>query len=108
MPKFLTYLAFYRERKGLNCLVGENTAEFELEKVAGEINPVLSEGTGEKMEEVLSNYLIRIKMEKARELLLERNLIVKEVAYQTGYTDQNYFSKVFKQYYGYPPTDLHL
>ena len=77
----LTYLAFYREHRGLNCLVGENTAEFELEKVAGEINSVLSEGTGEKIEEVLSNYLIRIKSYGLRELIPDtRKYIVRSLA----------------------------
>lgn len=70
----------------------------------GYMSRVFKKVTGEG----LKDYIIRIKMEKARELLMGKKLIVKEVAFQTGYTDQNYFSKVFKKYYSYPPTDLYL
>jgi len=47
-----------------------------------------------------SNYLKRIRMEKAKELILETDMKIYEVACSVGYPDQKYFSKVFKEYNG--------
>ncbi|MGE4584676.1 MAG: response regulator [Sphaerochaeta sp.] len=51
-------------------------------------------------------YLTKIRMEKAHQLLGEGIYTVREVAQQTGFTDGNYFSRVFRQYYGYSPSSL--
>lgn len=47
-----------------------------------------------------SNYLRKIRMEKAKELILTTNLKIYEVACRVGYPDPKYFSKVFKEYTG--------
>lgn len=47
-----------------------------------------------------SNYVKKIRMEHAKELLLGSNLKIYEVACRVGYSDQKYFSKVFKEYTG--------
>lgn len=47
-----------------------------------------------------SNYVKRIRIEHAKELLLGSNLKIYEVACRVGYSDQKYFSKVFKEYTG--------
>lgn len=47
-----------------------------------------------------SNYLKEIRMEKAKNLLQETDLKIYEIACRTGYPDQKYFSKVFKEYTG--------
>ncbi|HEY4392191.1 MAG TPA: response regulator transcription factor [Paenibacillus sp.] len=56
--------------------------------------------------ETFNNYLTRVRMEKARELLLERNLLVYEVAEQVGYKNVPYFSTLFKKVTGMNPTEL--
>ena len=43
-------------------------------------------------------------MNKAAALLEEGSLSVGEVAYSTGFSDQLYFSRVFKKYMGVPPS----
>jgi AraC-like DNA-binding protein len=48
--------------------------------------------------------LIEIRLEEARRLLKEGRFSVKEVAYLTGWSDQLYFSKVYRKRYGYPPS----
>lgn len=50
------------------------------------------------------NYLISLRMEKAKELL-DRNpvLSIQEAAAQVGYEDAYHFSKLFKKYYGLSP-----
>lgn len=45
----------------------------------------------------ITEYTENLRMGKARELLLLSPLSVKEIAYQCGYVDQNYFSRVFKK-----------
>lgn len=47
-----------------------------------------------------SNYLKKIRMEKAKELILNTDMKIYEVACSVGYPDQKYFSKVFKEYTG--------
>ena len=50
-----------------------------------------------------SDYLTKVRMEKAASLLSSGNCMVKEVAELTGYSDAFYFSRVFKKYYGVTP-----
>jgi Response regulator containing CheY-like receiver domain and AraC-type DNA-binding domain len=47
-----------------------------------------------------SNYLRKIRIEKAKELILTTDLKMYEVACRVGYPDPKYFSKVFKEYTG--------
>lgn len=54
----------------------------------------------------LHDYLIRIRMEKARILLLEEKISVYGVAIHIGYGHQNNFSSAFKKYYGISPVEL--
>jgi len=46
-----------------------------------------------------------VRMEKARELLNDPGVMVKEVAVAVGMDDQFYFNKMFKKYYGLSPTE---
>jgi AraC-like DNA-binding protein len=50
------------------------------------------------------NYLIKIRLARANTLLKAGELPVKEVAKQVGYDDAYHFSKLYKKYYGYPPS----
>ncbi|MBM7582179.1 two-component system response regulator YesN [Caldicoprobacter guelmensis] len=52
-----------------------------------------------------SDYLNLIRINKAKELLKDDSLSVKEICYLVGYNDPNYFSKVFKKYEGVTPTE---
>ena len=45
------------------------------------------------------------KMNKARELLKDPDMMVKEAAYAVGYDDQFYFNKLFKRFFGVSPTE---
>lgn len=56
--------------------------------------------------ESFNTYLTRVRIEKARELLLERDLLVYEVAERVGYKNIPYFSTLFKKMTGMNPTDL--
>ncbi|WP_342479850.1 response regulator transcription factor [Paenibacillus sp. FSL L8-0340] len=56
--------------------------------------------------ETFNNYLTRVRIEKARELLMERNMLVYEVAERVGYKNIPYFSTLFKKITGMNPTEL--
>jgi len=46
------------------------------------------------------------RMKKAKELLMNTNVKISAVAKMVGYEDQNYFSRVFKKYYGVYPSEF--
>lgn len=50
-----------------------------------------------------TKYIIKLRMTHAIELLETTNLSIKEISLTCGYTDVNFFSRVFKSYTGYPP-----
>ncbi|MFV0527842.1 MAG: response regulator [Lachnospiraceae bacterium] len=52
-----------------------------------------------------SEYLIQIRVDKAKELLAEQNIGMVEVAEQVGYSDLKYFSRLFKKVTGLSPSD---
>lgn len=52
-----------------------------------------------------SEYIQRVKVELAKELLEDNRLAVKEVCYEIGYEDQSYFRTIFKKYTGLTPAD---
>ncbi|QQT25802.1 MULTISPECIES: helix-turn-helix transcriptional regulator [Sphingobacterium] len=54
----------------------------------------------------IHDYLTRVRMEKARILLLAKQMTVYEVALLTGFGHQNNFSSAFKKYYGISPGEL--
>ena len=50
-------------------------------------------------------YEIRKKMEYAKGMLLYSNESVAEISDRAGYSDIAYFSKMFKKYTGYSPSE---
>ncbi len=44
-------------------------------------------------------------MDKAKELMKDQNLSVKDICAQVGYSDPNYFSRIFKKAVGETPTE---
>lgn len=50
-------------------------------------------------------YLVEVRMEKARTLLLTRNYRIYEIAEMVGYKNPRYFTDAFKKYYNYSPVD---
>lgn len=51
-------------------------------------------------------YITSIRMEQARRLLLSPEASIKEIAYAVGYSDPLYFSRVFRKFYGVPPSEF--
>lgn len=49
-------------------------------------------------------YTLNIRMKRAKELLQDPTLRIQDIAERLGYSNSNYFSRAFKNYYGYAPT----
>ena len=54
--------------------------------------------------EIFSYYLNNVRIEKAKQMLMETSLSAKKVAVRVGYTNSNYFYEVFKKFTGVYPT----
>lgn len=65
------------------------------------ISKLFKEETGESP----INYLIQIRLEKAKDILIHKTTSnIKDIAKSVGYDDAYYFSKLFKKYYGVAPS----
>ena len=51
-------------------------------------------------------YVTDVRMEKARSLLKEASLSIKEISAAVGFNDQNYFSRAFRSKFGMTPTEF--
>jgi AraC-like DNA-binding protein len=52
-----------------------------------------------------TDYVSRVRVEKAKNLLLNRNLRISEIAYEVGFQSLTHFNRVFKRIMGESPTD---
>ncbi len=84
------------------------TEDITLENVAEQVNispqyfsKLIKKTTGFNFIDWLS--MLRVK--KAKELLTNSNLTVKEVCFMVGYKDPNYFSRIFKKRIGITPSE---
>jgi len=51
-----------------------------------------------------TEYVSRVRLEKAKNLLLNRNLNVSEIAFEVGFQSLTHFNRVFKRFVGQSPT----
>jgi len=94
-------------RNNLITFIRNNYQDISLDSIAEEfdytpeyISKLIKETTGLTYSEIL----LRIRMEKAAELLVNTNMSVYSIAYQTGYEATEHFIRQFKKYSGYTPT----
>jgi len=59
----------------------------------------------DKTGENFIEYLTTVRIDFAKRLLQNRKLSVKEVCIESGYSDPNYFSRIFKKYEGVTPSE---
>ncbi|MEX0770477.1 MAG: helix-turn-helix transcriptional regulator [Balneolaceae bacterium] len=55
-------------------------------------------------EQSISHYVTELRLKKARELIIEKEYTISEIAYMCGFSSQSYFTKVFKKKVGVSPT----
>ena len=65
------------------------------------LSRIFKENTGENF----IDYLTRLRIEHAKELLSTTQYSMKEIGVMSGYSDPNYFSKSFKKNVGVTPTE---
>ena len=51
-------------------------------------------------------YALNLRMSRAKELLLDQNMQIQQIAERLGYSNSNYFSKAFKNYYQLSPSEF--
>lgn len=51
-----------------------------------------------------SRYYLQLRLQRARQLLLQTNMSVVEISEQTGFVSNSHFSKSYKEFYGYSPS----
>lgn len=94
--------------KEAKALIDQNYQKhISLEWLAEQVNVssfYLSRLFKEELGESFSEYLTRLRMEKTVQLLAEGRS-VKECCFLVGYNDPNYFSRIFKKYFGVAPSD---
>lgn len=56
----------------------------------------------------LRDYLIQFRLDKAKDLLDDINLEIKQIAYEVGFNDPDHFSRSFKKKTGLSPTEWRL
>ena len=52
-----------------------------------------------------TDYVARVRIEKSKNLLLNPNLRVSEIAFEVGFQSLTHFNRVFKKILGQSPTD---
>ena len=95
-----------RVMKSVNAHLGD--CDFNVDTLAqdvgmsrAQLHRKIKEQTGVSTAKFVRN----IRMEQAERLLREGKVNVTQVAYSVGFSDQAYFSTVFKQYYGVKPSE---
>jgi len=104
---FETYNKNYAVNRIISYLNENYEHKISLEQIAHNmylspvyISKIFKEETGESP----INYLIKIRLEKAKDILLNSDGgSIKNIANQVGYDDVYHFSKLFKKYYGISP-----
>lgn len=66
------------------------------------LNQLFKKVTGE----TFTNYVIRVRIEKAKALLLDGNHLIYEVSEMVGYQNVPYFSTLFKKFCGVSPSEI--
>ncbi len=81
----------------------ENITLDDVSKAVGRSSSYFKKILREEMGLSFTEYLTRTRLEASEELLRNPQLSLTEIAQMTGYSDQSYFGKIFKQYYGLTP-----
>ncbi|HET7119458.1 MAG TPA: helix-turn-helix transcriptional regulator, partial [Hanamia sp.] len=82
---------------------------FSVEQLGGEVlmsNSQLNRKLKALINQSAQQFIRSVRMQRALELLKNKTANISEIAYQVGFSDPGYFGRVFKAYYGYPPSEV--
>lgn len=51
-------------------------------------------------------FIRSVRLQKAKELIQTTDKTISEIAYETGFNDPSWFSRAFKEEFGFPPSDF--
>jgi len=100
-PEIQSVIRLIRERYDTALKVSDLARELGFNEAY--LSTLFKKETGE----TIMDLIIRLRMEKARSLLKEPGVKVYEVSEAVGYSDANYFSKLFKKIEGILPQEYH-
>jgi len=97
--------------KSIEYIKNHYNSEITLEEVAGYIcvssyyfSKIFKEVTGKNY----VDYITELRIEKAKEMLKSGELSIKDICFEVGYNDPNYFSRVFKKVEGVTPSEFKI
>ncbi|MCF7944759.1 MAG: AraC family transcriptional regulator [Spirochaetia bacterium] len=97
--------------RALAIIAERYTEEIGLAQVAdmlGLTPNYLSTEFNQAMGVTFNQYITGLRMRKAKDLLEDESLTIKEISSRIGYVSSRHFSKVFKKYFGYAPSEHKL
>lgn len=90
-------------------IIGKNyQEELTLKRVSDELHlnvVYLGQLFKKELKQSFSQYLNQFRMEKGKNLLLHSEKNINEIAFEIGYNNSNYFSKMFKKMYDITPKE---
>ncbi len=82
---------------------------FSVEQLGKEVNMSTSQ-INRKLKALINQsaqqFIRSVRMQRAHELLKNKAATVAEIAYQVGFKDPGYFTKVFKAHFGQQPSEV--
>jgi two-component system response regulator YesN len=97
--------------QALNYIEENYSKDLSLKKVSDEVGLSLyyfSHLFKEEIGESFVTYLNKLRIRKSKLLLINSNFNIAEIAYKVGYNDQNYFTRVFKDYEDLTPSEFRI
>lgn len=89
-----------------NYILEHYRGKITLDKIAKEVKYSkyhISRLFKQYMNITIVDYLIRLRIKKAKEFLLDGSYSIKQISYMVGYSDPNYFTWAFKKHEGITP-----
>ncbi|SEI54078.1 helix-turn-helix transcriptional regulator [Pseudomonas sp. NFR16] len=101
LPAYKLHRAIETMRDGLDKAFDLGRLASQASMSVSHFSRLFSKATGRSP----SRYFIHLRMETARQLLLESDLSILEVALEVGYASPSHFAQVFKRYSGVTPRE---
>ncbi|MCP9200479.1 AraC family transcriptional regulator [Gramella sp. GC03-9] len=86
--------------------LGEIKTVTDLARSCATNNNKLQEGFRRYLGQTVNRYLISARMERGRDLLIETNYTISEIVDRIGLRSKSYFSKMFREKYGFSPSEF--